>query len=59
MITHNMQSALELGNRTIMMNNGQIIMDTFGEERKRSPLQICFRNSRKRQDVTSTMTECY
>ena len=29
-----MQSALELGNRTIMMNNGQIIMDTFGEERK-------------------------
>ena len=34
MITHNMQSALELGNRTIMMNNGQIIMDTFGEERK-------------------------
>ncbi len=34
MITHNMQSALELGNRTIMMNNGQIIMDTSGEERK-------------------------
>ena len=34
MITHNMQSALELGNRTIMMNNGRIIMDTSGEERK-------------------------
>ena len=34
MITHNMQSALELGNRTIMMNNSQIIMDTSGEERK-------------------------
>ena len=34
MITHNMQSALELGNRTIMMNNGHIIMDTSGEERK-------------------------
>lgn len=34
MITHNMQSALELGNRTIMMNRGGIIMDTSGEERK-------------------------
>ena len=33
MITHNMQSALELGNRTIMMNQGNIIYDTEGEER--------------------------
>ena len=35
MITHNMQSALELGNRTIMMNRGKIIYDVEGEERKR------------------------
>mgnify|MGYP004536654119 FL=1 len=34
MITHNMQSALDLGNRTIMMNNGNIVFDTKGEERK-------------------------
>ena len=34
MITHNMQSALELGNRTIMMNGGHIVMDASGEERK-------------------------
>ncbi len=34
MITHNMQSALELGNRTIMMDRGKIIFDTSGEERK-------------------------
>lgn len=33
MITHNMQSALELGNRTIMMNDGNIIFDAEGEER--------------------------
>lgn len=33
MITHNMQSALELGNRTLMMNNGQIILDVAGQER--------------------------
>lgn len=35
MITHNMQSALELGNRTIMMHHGRIIMDTEGEERSK------------------------
>lgn len=33
MITHNMQSALELGNRTLMMNNGEIVLDISGEER--------------------------
>lgn len=33
MITHNMQSALDLGNRTLMMNQGRIIFDTQGEER--------------------------
>ena len=34
MITHNMQSALELGNRTIMMDNGRVIYDVSGDERK-------------------------
>ena len=34
MITHNMQSSLELGNRTIMMDNGSIIFDAAGTERK-------------------------
>ena len=33
MITHNMQSALDLGNRTIMMDQGHIIYDVEGEER--------------------------
>lgn len=33
MITHNMQSALDLGNRTLMMDNGNIIIDVSGEER--------------------------
>lgn len=33
MVTHNMQSALDLGNRTIMMNHGKIIMDVQGTER--------------------------
>ncbi|MGN0297671.1 MAG: ABC transporter ATP-binding protein [Lachnospiraceae bacterium] len=34
MITHNMQSALELGNRTLMMNNGNIIFDVANEARQ-------------------------
>lgn len=34
MITHNMQSALELGSRTIMMHGGRIIFDAEGEQRQ-------------------------
>lgn len=34
MITHNMSSALELGNRTLMMDSGRIVLDLKGEERK-------------------------
>lgn len=35
MITHNIQSALECGNRTIMMDDGRVILDIGGEERSR------------------------
>lgn len=34
MITHNMQSALDYGNRTVMMNSGRIILDVADDERK-------------------------
>lgn len=34
MVTHNMANAIEYGNRLIMMNNGQIIYDVKGEEKK-------------------------
>ena len=34
MITHNMASALALGNRTIMMQNGQILLDLKNEQRQ-------------------------
>ena len=34
MVTHNMQHALDYGNRLIMMNKGQIISDISGEEKK-------------------------
>ena len=35
MITHNMQDAIDNGNRLIMMNAGKIILDISGEEKKK------------------------
>ena len=35
MVTHNMHQALELGNRTLMMDGGHIVLDISGEERAR------------------------
>lgn len=34
MVTHNMQQALDLGNRLIMMDKGQIILEVNKEEKK-------------------------
>lgn len=33
MVTHNMHQALEVGNRTLMMDSGSIVFDVQGEER--------------------------
>lgn len=33
MVTHNMHQALELGNRTLMMDGGRVVLDVHGEER--------------------------
>lgn len=33
MVTHNMKNALELGNRTLMMDSGRIVLDIKGPER--------------------------
>lgn len=35
MVTHNMQQALTMGNRTLMMDDGRIVFDVKGEERSR------------------------
>ena len=35
MITHNMKDAIAIGNRLIMMNDGKIIYDVSGEEKKK------------------------
>lgn len=34
MVTHNMRDAIAHGNRLIMMNNGKVILDISGEEKK-------------------------
>lgn len=34
MVTHNMQQALDLGNRLIMMDKGQIILEVKEEEKR-------------------------
>ena len=34
MVTHNMNQALELGNRTLMMDSGRIVFDVRGKERE-------------------------
>lgn len=55
MVTHNMQSAIEYGNRLIMMDEGHIILDIGGEEKKSltvEKLVKLFREIRKK-DYTS------
>ncbi|NPV91307.1 MAG: ATP-binding cassette domain-containing protein [Firmicutes bacterium] len=39
MITHDIRSALAVGNRTIMMDEGEIILDIKGEERDRMTIE--------------------
>ena len=39
MITHNMKDAIRHGNRLIMMNEGKIILDISGEEKKKLTVQ--------------------
>ena len=34
MVTHNMKQALDLGNRTLMMADGKVVLDIAGEERR-------------------------
>lgn len=34
MVTHNMQQALTMGNRTLMMDDGRIVLDIEGQERE-------------------------
>ena len=35
MVTHSMRQALDVGERTVMLHQGQVVLDVAGEERKR------------------------
>ncbi len=35
MVTHSMRQALDVGDRTVMLHQGQVVLDVSGEERKR------------------------
>ena len=34
MVTHSMKQALEVGDRTVMLHQGKVVLDVCGEERK-------------------------
>ena len=43
MITHNMRDAIAHGNRLIMMNNGRVVYDVCGEEKKKLTIDFLIR----------------
>lgn len=47
MVTHNMQQALDLGNRLIMMDNGQIILEVKEEEKKKLTIEQLLKEFQK------------
>jgi putative ABC transport system ATP-binding protein len=60
MVTHSMHQALELGNRTIMMHQGQIIDDIDDKEKHRltvDDLLDKFSEIRKREKLTDDIVE--
>ena len=40
MVTHNMRDAIQYGNRLIMMNEGRVILDIAGEEKKNLTVEM-------------------
>ena len=40
MVTHNMKDAITHGNRLIMMNDGKIIIDVSGDEKKNLTVEL-------------------
>jgi len=60
MVTHSMQQALELGNRTLMMHQGQVIEDIGDQEKQGLTVEDLldkFAELRKREKLTDDMVE--
>jgi putative ABC transport system ATP-binding protein len=47
MVTHNLKQAVSIGNRTLMMANGHIVVDITGEDRKDLTIQDLMRMFRE------------
>lgn len=54
MITHDIKAALSVGNRTIMMDEGEIILDVSGEERKEMTVDtlLSYYSAKKHKDLS-------
>ena len=55
MITHNMNHALEYGNRLLMMDSGEIIMDISGKEKENLTMDVLIKRFKeiKKQELNS------
>jgi putative ABC transport system ATP-binding protein len=51
MVTHSMRQALEFGSRTIMLHQGQIILDITGEERASMTIERLVQMFRRKEGV--------
>lgn len=54
MITHNMKDAITYGNRLVMMNDGKIILDIRGEEKKKLTVEALLHEFEKASGVEFT-----
>ncbi|MBI9101779.1 MAG: ATP-binding cassette domain-containing protein [Spirochaetales bacterium] len=55
MITHNMQQAIDFGNRLLMMDEGRVIVDISGEEKKNMTVEALIKKFHeiRKKDFTS------
>lgn len=60
MVTHSMQQAVNMGDRILMMDNGKIVYDIKGDDKKRikaNDLLALFDEIRKRDQIDPTISE--
>lgn len=58
MITHNMQQAIDHGNRLIMMSKGRIVLDTSGKEKQKLTIEKLlelFKENTEAEDLSDRM----
>jgi putative ABC transport system ATP-binding protein len=58
MVTHSMRQALDYGQRTVMLHQGQVVLDVSGDQRKGWTCPICSRCSSRRGMSSSMTTRC-